>query len=81
MDRLAVLNVVGVAAIGVLALTALGLGAYGVAHGSAHPIPPWPQWQLGRSAAEQWQAMAQVIPVIIACYVAHQVRLRLVTWM
>jgi hypothetical protein len=75
MDRLAVLNVVGVAAIGVLALTSLGLGAYGVGHGSAYPIPLWPQWQqLGHTAAEQWQAMAQVMPVIIACYVAHQVR-------
>lgn len=75
MDRLAVLNVVGVAAIGLLALTALGLGAHGVARGSAYPIPPWPQWtQLGRTAAEQWQAMAQVMPVVIACYVAHQVR-------
>lgn len=74
MDRLAVLNVVGVGAIGMLAVTALGLAAKSWAEGSAHPIPAWPQWQqLGHTRAEQLQALMGVMPVMIACYVAHQV--------
>jgi hypothetical protein len=77
MDRLAVLNVVGVGAIAMLALTALGLAAKGLAQGTAHPIPLWPQWQqLGHTRAEQLQALAAVLPVMIACYVAHQVGFR-----
>jgi hypothetical protein len=75
MDRLAALNVVGVAAIGMLALTALGLAFPGLVQGTAHPIPLWPQWQqLGHTKAEQLQALMAVMPVMIACYVAHQVR-------
>lgn len=73
MDRLALLNVVGVAAIGMLSLTALSLAGRGLSHGSAHAIPVWPQWdKLGRSTAEQLQALTAVLPVMIACYVAHQ---------
>lgn len=74
MDRLAVLNVVGVGAIGMLALTALGLAVKGLSQGTAYPIPLWPQWQLlGHTRAEQLQALMAVVPVMIACYVAHQV--------
>lgn len=74
MDRLAVLNVVGVLEIELLALTALGLAAKGLKQGSAYAMPVWPQWeQLGHTRAEQWQALTAVMPVMIACYVAHQV--------
>lgn len=68
------LNVVGVLAIELLALTALGLAAKSLKQGSAYSIPLWPQWdQLGHTSAEQWQALTAVMPVMIACYVAHQV--------
>lgn len=32
-----------------------------------------PQWDaLGHTQGEQWEALADAIPVILACYVAHQ---------
>lgn len=76
MDRLAVLNVVGVGAIAMLATVAVGLGVQGLATGTVFPIPLLPQWQqLGHTTAEQLQALTAVMPVMIACYVAHQVGL------
>lgn len=73
MDRLAALNTAGVAATVVLSLAAVALAVVAAAAGQAHPIPMLPQWSLlGHSRTEQLEALTDVIPVILACYVAHQ---------
>lgn len=73
LELLAPLNAVGVAAIALLAAVAAGLAAQGVARGSAFPLPLLPQWQLlGPTPGAQLQALTAVLPVLIACYVAHQ---------
>lgn len=73
MDKLSLFNIVGVAATVLLATAAAGLGAISVLQGTAHPIPLLPQWQsLGPTTAAQLEALTDVLPVILACYVAHQ---------
>lgn len=73
MDKLAALNAAGVAATVLLAVVSAALAATAAASGRAHPIPMLPQWDaLGHTRGEQWEALADVIPVILACYVAHQ---------
>jgi hypothetical protein len=74
MDSLACLNVIGLAAVILLAAVAALLGVAAVASGTAHAIPMMPQWQLlGPTKALQLEAMAGVLPVILASYVVHQV--------
>lgn len=74
MDRLAVLNALGVAAIAALSCVVGGLGLRAALTGSAHAIPLLPQWdELGPTPAAQGRALASVAPVIIAALVAHQV--------
>eukprot|EP00775_Hariotina_reticulata_P005172 gene5172-5410_t len=73
MDKLSSLNIVGVAAIAMLAAVAAGLGIQALVAGSAHSIPLLPQWTLlGPTTPQQLQALTAVMPVMIACYVAHQ---------
>jgi hypothetical protein len=73
MDKLAALNAAGVAATVLLAVVAAALAAVAAATGQAHSIPMLPQWdQLGRSRGQQLEALTDIIPVILACYVAHQ---------
>jgi hypothetical protein len=73
MDKLAALNAAGVAATVLLAVVSAALAATAAASGRAHPIPMLPQWDaLGHTQGEQWEALADAIPVILACYVAHQ---------
>jgi amino acid permease len=73
MDRLSSLNIIGVAAIALLAAVSAGLALQGIASGSAHSIPAWPQWQLlGPTRAHQFEALTAVLPVLIACYNAAQ---------
>ncbi|WIA17082.1 hypothetical protein OEZ85_013981 [Tetradesmus obliquus] len=73
MDSLAFLNVVGLAAVVLLAAVAALLGATAVADGVAHGIPMLPQWQLlGPDKAAQLETLAGVLPVILASYVMHQ---------
>jgi hypothetical protein len=56
-----------------LAGSAAALAAVAAGQGVAHPIPLLPQWQqLGPTRSEQLQALASVLPVMLACYVAHQ---------
>jgi hypothetical protein len=75
MDSLACLNVVGLAAVVLLAAVAALLGMTAVASGTAHAIPMLPQWQLlGPDKPAQLEALAGVLPVILASYVVHQVR-------
>jgi hypothetical protein len=74
MDSLACLNIVGLAAVILLAAVAALLGVSAVASGTAHAIPMMPQWQLlGPTKELQLEAMAGVLPVILASYVVHQV--------
>lgn len=73
MSKLAVLNAAGVAATVLLALAAAALAAVAAASGQAHAVPMLPQWDvLGPTRGDQWEALAEVVPVILACYVAHQ---------
>lgn len=73
MDRLAPLNAAGVAASLLLGFVAVGLAVVAAATGQAHAIPALPQWEsLGPTRGEQLEALMDVIPVILACYVAHQ---------
>jgi hypothetical protein len=73
MDRLSVLNAAGVAATVLLALAAAALAAVAAASGQAHAVPMLPQWDmLGATRGQQWEALAEVLPVILACFVAHQ---------
>jgi hypothetical protein len=77
MDSLACLNIVGLAAVILLAAVAALLGVSAVATGTAHAIPMMPQWQLlGPTKEVQLEAMAGVLPVILASYVVHQVGYR-----
>lgn len=73
MERLAVLNVVGVAAIALLAGATSILGFSAISQSAAHPIPLLPQWDaFGRTPAHVAMGLAGVIPVVLTCYVAHQ---------
>eukprot|EP00879_Flechtneria_rotunda_P026543 GHRR01028310.1.p1 GENE.GHRR01028310.1~~GHRR01028310.1.p1 ORF type:complete len:468 (+),score=135.13 GHRR01028310.1:72-1475(+) len=73
LDKLAPLNIVGVIAIALLASVAAALGLQATAHGTAYPIPLLPQWKLlGPTKAQQFEALTAVLPVIVACYIAHQ---------
>lgn len=73
MDKLSALNVVGVTSIALLAAVSAGLAVQGYAAGTAYPIPALPQWALlGPTRLDQIEALTAVIPVLIACYVAHQ---------
>jgi amino acid permease len=73
MERLSALNVVGVAAIALLAAVSAALALLGLATGSAHSIPAFPQWDLlGPTRSQQLEALTAVLPVLIACYNAAQ---------
>lgn len=73
MEKLTSLNAAGVAATVVLAAVAMLLAAMAAVNGQAHPISMLPQWDmLGHTRGEQLEALTDVIPVILACYVAHQ---------
>ncbi|WIA19762.1 hypothetical protein OEZ85_005676 [Tetradesmus obliquus] len=73
MERLSALNAVGISAIALLAATAAALALQGLAAGTAHSIPAWPQWQLlGPTRGQQLEALTAVLPVLIACYNAAQ---------
>jgi amino acid permease len=73
MDKLSSLNIIGVTAIAMLAAVAAGLGIQSRLAGSAHYVPLLPQWPLlGPTTSQQLQALTAVMPVMIACYVAHQ---------
>jgi nitrate/nitrite transporter NarK len=73
MDKLAVFNIIGVAATALLALTAGILGLAAVASGQVQAIPLLPQWHLfGDTPVKIAMAMAGVIPVVLNCYVGHQ---------
>lgn len=73
MDSLAFLNVVGVAAVVLVAAVAAFLGGQALATGTAHALPLFPQWALlGPTKAEQLESLADIVPVILACYVGHQ---------
>jgi hypothetical protein len=74
MDSLACLNIVGLAAVILLAAVAALLAGIAAADGTAHAIPMLPQWQmLGEDMPAQLEALAGVLPVILASYVVHQV--------
>lgn len=71
--RLLPLNMLGVAAVAMLAATAAALGATAVATGAAHPLSLLPRWELlGPTPGAAAEGLAGVIPVLVACYVAHQ---------
>lgn len=73
MEKLASLNAAGVAATVLLAAVAMLLAAMAAVNGQAQPISMLPQWDmLGHTRGEQLEALTDVIPVILACYVAHQ---------
>lgn len=73
MEKLSFLNIVGVAATILLAAAAAGLGLIATLQGTAYPVPLTPQWKfLGPTSAAQFEALTDVLPVILACYVAHQ---------
>jgi hypothetical protein len=73
MDKLALFNILGVGATMLLAVTAAVLGVAAVMKGSAHPISMMPQWErLGPTRAAQLESLTEVLPVVLACYVAHQ---------
>lgn len=73
MEKLSALNAAGVAATVILAVVSAALAAMAAIQGQAHGIPMLPQWDmLGHTRAEQLEALTDVIPVILACYVAHQ---------
>jgi hypothetical protein len=82
MDSLACLNIIGLAAVILLAAVAALLGVSTAASGTAHAIPMLPQWQLlGPTKALQLEAMAGVLPVILASYVVHQVGTNSNSWL
>eukprot|EP00882_Tetradesmus_deserticola_P024001 GHRQ01026206.1.p1 GENE.GHRQ01026206.1~~GHRQ01026206.1.p1 ORF type:complete len:152 (+),score=48.27 GHRQ01026206.1:54-458(+) len=73
MERLSALNVIGVAATALLAAVSTALAVQGLAAGTAHSVPAFPQWQLlGPTRSKQLEALAAVLPVLIACYNAAQ---------
>eukprot|EP00775_Hariotina_reticulata_P002242 gene2242-2554_t len=73
MDKLAVFNILGVGATILLAVTAAALGVAAVVQGSAHTIPMMPRWNmLGPTKVAQLESLTEVLPVVLACYVAHQ---------
>eukprot|EP00878_Enallax_costatus_P023796 GHUV01025344.1.p1 GENE.GHUV01025344.1~~GHUV01025344.1.p1 ORF type:complete len:609 (+),score=133.44 GHUV01025344.1:956-2782(+) len=73
MDKLSFLNIIGVAATILLAVAAAGLGVTATLQGTAYPVPLTPQWDLlGPTLAARLEALTGVLPVILACYVAHQ---------
>lgn len=73
MDRLAALNAAGVAASILLAVVSTALAVLAAVSGQAHPVSMLPQWELlGPTWGQQIEALTDVIPVVLACYVAHQ---------
>jgi hypothetical protein len=77
MERLALVNIIGVAANGLLAVLMLTLLAAALVSGQARPLPLWPQWeglvdsQGGRVGAAL--VLASTVPIILNCFACHQV--------
>jgi amino acid permease len=77
MERLAAVNIIGVASNALFAVLTAALAAAAVASGQATPLPLWPQWgELvtatgGRAAAVL--ALASTLPVMLNCVSCHQV--------
>jgi amino acid permease len=76
MDRLAAVNVIGVASNALFAALTLALAAGAAARGVAAAPPLWPEWDGlvaksgGRVAAGL--ALASTLPVILNCFSCHQ---------
>lgn len=77
MDRLAVVNIIGVAANALFAAVMLVLAIAAAAAGAAQPPPLWPQWGAlvaarggGLGAA---LVLASAAPIILNGFACHQV--------
>ncbi|KAI8475249.1 MAG: transmembrane amino acid transporter protein-domain-containing protein [Monoraphidium minutum] len=76
MDRLAAVNIVGVASNGVLALLMLVLAATAAAGGRLAPLPLWPRWGAlvdgSGGAVGAALTLASTMPIILNCFACHQ---------
>lgn len=79
MERLAAVNIIGVAANALFALLMLALAMMAVATGAAQPLPLFPQWSAlaggdrrPSSLAGRLLGLAPTLPIILNCFTAHQ---------
>jgi hypothetical protein len=76
MERLAVVNLIGVAANGGFAALLLVLAASSAARGEAYALPLWPDWRAlvagAGSRAAAALALANALPVLLNCCSCHQ---------
>lgn len=73
MERLAVVNIIGVASNGVFAGLMLALAAGALNNGVLQPPPLFPDWsELGSTPVAAAITIATVVPVLLNCDVCHQ---------
>eukprot|EP00877_Chromochloris_zofingiensis_P001527 jgi/Chrzof1/11375/Cz05g34150.t1 len=73
MEKLAVVNIIGVLANGLFALTTLALAVSAYFQGVLQPISAAPQWQsLGKGPLMITLSLAGIAPVILNCDTCHQ---------
>jgi len=78
MDRLAVVNITGVASNALFALLTAALAGGALSQGIASAVPLWPQWgaMVAVAGGSKWAAgmtLASTLPVILNCFSCHQV--------
>ncbi len=75
LEALSLFNALGVLAVALLGAAVAALAVAAVAQGRGCSVPLWPQWgAFGKGGFEVAMGVASVVPVVLSCYVGHQVR-------